>query len=52
MWQIDCETFRRTLRPFELREVADEHMDFVKAFSREFDLKFTRKGSTVRFERE
>src|SRR5688500_14121856 len=52
MWQIDCENYRRTLLPFELWEVKDEHMEFVKAFCKTYGWKFTRRGSLVRFEPE
>jgi hypothetical protein len=52
MWQIDCETYRKTERPFELRDVGDEHMGFVATFAKQFNLKFTKKGSTVVFEKE
>ena len=50
MWQIDCDTFRRTLRPFELRDVNDEHTEFVKTFAREFELHFVQNGTVVLFE--
>ena len=50
MWQMDCDTFRRTLRPFELRDVDAEHMEFVAAFALEFELNCVQHGSIVRFE--
>ena len=50
MWQIDCNTFRRTLRPFELRDVEAEHLEFVKTFARQFELNFIQNDTIVRFE--
>ena len=34
MWQLDCETYRRALLPFELCEVTEpEHLEFVRSFA-------------------
>lgn len=51
MWQIDCESFRRIKKCFELRDVTtEEHVKFVVAFCERYKLKSSRTGSTVRFE--
>lgn len=51
MWQIDCESFRKIGRVFELRDVTTpEHRAFVEAFSERFRLKITQSGTTVTFE--
>ena len=43
LWQQDCESFRRTLRPFILRDVTDpEHLNFVDDFARQYALRAER----------
>jgi hypothetical protein len=40
LWQVDCENFRRTGKPFELRDVATtiEHRMFIEEFSARYEL--------------
>ena len=50
LWQQDCESFRRTLRPFILRDVTDpEHLNFVDDFARQYALRAERVDSAVTF---
>ena len=50
LWQIDCENFRRTMRPFELRDVmAPEHLEFVQHFAARYELEVEEKGTTMLF---
>lgn len=50
LWELDCDSFRRTLRPFALHDVTDEaHHRFVASFAREFDLRTEKVGSKVIF---
>jgi hypothetical protein len=51
LWQVDCENFRRTGRPFELRDVsAPEHLQFVNAFAARYELTVKEDRGSVRFE--
>jgi hypothetical protein len=53
LWQVDCENFRRTGKPFELRDVSSaEHRDFVEQFAARYDMVFELTGSTARFQRK
>lgn len=48
MWQIDCNEFVKTGRPFELRDVIlPEHHEFVLAFSAKHSLIVKKQGTTV-----
>ena len=50
MWQIDCETYRKAGRPFELRDVSSEdHLKFVEFFCSRYALTCEKNGTTVRF---
>ena len=50
MWQTDCETFRRALLPFELRDVTEpEHRDFVRTFAARHGLECEITDTTARF---
>lgn len=51
LWQIDCDNFRRALRPFELRDVTTpEHERFVEVFRERYGLKTSCAGTTIRFD--
>ena len=51
LWQVDCENFRRTMRPFELRNVETaEHEEFIEHFTARYGLTAQRQGATVVFE--
>jgi hypothetical protein len=50
LWQLDCESFRRTLRPFVLRDVTnEEHHQFVKDFAKNYELHIRLAESAVTF---
>lgn len=50
LWQVDCENFRRTGKPFELRNVTtDEHRDFLEQFAARYELAFELNDTTARF---
>jgi hypothetical protein len=51
LWQVDCESFRRTQNAFELRDVTTtEHRDFVKQFAARYHLTVTQGDGIARFE--
>jgi hypothetical protein len=49
LWQVDCEDFRKSESPFEIRDVGPEIERFVKVYAQRFNLEIQRKHSTVRF---
>ena len=50
-WQADCETFRRTGKPFELRDVTtSEHRQFVLEFAARYGLSVFHGDGIARFE--
>jgi hypothetical protein len=50
LWQIDCDTFRKVGRAFELREVnTKEHEDFCEFYAARYGLTTKREGNKVVF---
>ena len=49
LWQIECDHLRKTLSPFELRDVGPEHNGFIEAFTTLYNLECVREGSTITF---
>jgi hypothetical protein len=49
LWQIDCENYRKTRQPFELRDVSPEHSAFIEHFTERYDLECKRNGNRVIF---
>jgi hypothetical protein len=50
LWQVDCENFRKTGRPFELRGVSlQEHHEFISAFSARYDLQVVKNDDSALF---
>jgi hypothetical protein len=51
LWQVDCESFRKVGRPFELRDVtAPEHWEFVEPFALRNNIQYTKTDTTVYFD--
>jgi hypothetical protein len=51
LWQIDCDSFCKVGRVFELRNVSSfEHHQFIEAFAAKHGLTATISGTTVVFE--
>ena len=49
LWQIECENLRKSLKPFELRDVGPEHNPFIEAFTTLYRMNCIREGSVVTF---
>lgn len=47
LWQVDCEEFRKSESPFELRDVGPEHERFIHVYATRFGLDVRREGSTI-----
>jgi hypothetical protein len=52
LWQLDCQNYWRAGTAFEVRDVTkDQDVNFIETFATSHGLSYTRKGSTVYFER-
>jgi hypothetical protein len=51
LWQVDCENYRRTGKPFEIRDVSThEHREFIEQFAARYDLRVKHGDGVVVFE--